>query len=327
MSPDDISDDDVEALLAKFFRNYQGVPVIPGVLCQFDSWYGLQESRVLFGYLAQSEGEELVVADSEDEPSPLAKKRQVVRKRASVKSVSSSSLTREGSQSTKAVDATLGGDEATSGEVVATAKDAVSVAVVEDLPVGVPLVDSGAAPELAAPTPSATELLVLDQAVLGLPTGVADVAKSPVIAAGALLSDVITSGLGKNIVPLIDPVAPSTRPAVAERKRVQLPPWSSRDVEDTILVDTGVDSGPSTTLSGPLFDLTMDDAPEVDTSRLGAAIFMLQEVIRSAETPVVPSGSGGVPSSMSVGGTLALVVSKADEAGAPGAVSGGAPEP
>ena len=43
MSPDDISDDDVEALLTKFFRNYQGVPVIPGVLRQFDSWYGPEE--------------------------------------------------------------------------------------------------------------------------------------------------------------------------------------------------------------------------------------------------------------------------------------------
>src|SRR5688572_21672263 len=34
MSNEDISDDDVEALLAKFFRNYQGVPVIPA-----DAWY------------------------------------------------------------------------------------------------------------------------------------------------------------------------------------------------------------------------------------------------------------------------------------------------
>src|SRR5688572_23641466 len=39
MSKEDISDDDVEALLAKFFRNYQGVPVIPAALRQYESWY------------------------------------------------------------------------------------------------------------------------------------------------------------------------------------------------------------------------------------------------------------------------------------------------
>ncbi|WP_223045858.1 hypothetical protein, partial [Escherichia coli] len=39
MSDEDISDDDVEALLAKFFRNYQGVPVIPAALRQYESWY------------------------------------------------------------------------------------------------------------------------------------------------------------------------------------------------------------------------------------------------------------------------------------------------
>ena len=39
MSDEDISDDEVEALLAKFFRNYQGVPVIPAALHQYDAWY------------------------------------------------------------------------------------------------------------------------------------------------------------------------------------------------------------------------------------------------------------------------------------------------
>ncbi|WP_223699832.1 hypothetical protein, partial [Escherichia coli] len=34
MSEEDISDDDVEVLLAMFFRNYQGVPVIPAALHQ-----------------------------------------------------------------------------------------------------------------------------------------------------------------------------------------------------------------------------------------------------------------------------------------------------
>nr|XP_034594554.1 uncharacterized protein LOC117856266 [Setaria viridis] len=72
MSSEDISDDDVEALLGKFFRNYQGVPVLLGVLHQFDSWYGP----------AESEEEEIVMDDSDDEPSPTAKKRRVVRKKA-----------------------------------------------------------------------------------------------------------------------------------------------------------------------------------------------------------------------------------------------------
>nr|XP_034594610.1 uncharacterized protein LOC117856332 [Setaria viridis] len=294
-----------------------------GVLLQFDSWYGSQESLVLFGYLAQSEEEELVVADSEDEPSPPAKKQRVVRKRAAVKSVSTSSLTPDRSQSTKltgkAVDATLGGDEATSGEVVATAKDAISVAAVEDLPVGVPLVDSGASPETTAPAPLVTELPVLEKVVVGASSEVADVTKLLVIASGTLLSGAITSGLGKNVVPSADPGVPSTRPSVNEKKHVRLPPRSSRDAEDTIPVDTGVESCPSTTFSGPLVDLTVDDVPKIDTSHLGATMSMLQEVLHSVESPAVPSGSGGVQSSMSINGTLALVdVGKANEAGAPG---------
>ncbi|XP_022681959.1 uncharacterized protein LOC111257129 [Setaria italica] len=100
------------------------------------------------------------------------------------------------------------------------------------------------------------------------------------------------------------------------------------DAEDTIHVDTEVESCPSTTLSSPLVDLTVDDVPEVDTSHLGATMSMLQEVLRSVESPAVPSSSGGVPSSTSTGGTLALVdVTKADEASAPGDVLGRAPEP
>nr|XP_034570691.1 uncharacterized protein LOC117835459 [Setaria viridis] len=90
MSPDDISDDDVEALLAKFFRNYQGVPVIPSTLHQFDAWYQPEVSRVLADYLAQSEEEESVVEESEDEPSPPMKKRQVVCKMSAAKSASTS---------------------------------------------------------------------------------------------------------------------------------------------------------------------------------------------------------------------------------------------
>ena len=90
-------------------------------------------------------------------------------------------------------------------------------------------------------------------------------------------------------------------------------------MEDTIPVDAGVESCPSTTLSAPLVDLSVDDVSEVDTSRLGATMSMLQEVLRSVEHPAVPLGSGGVPSSTSTGGILALVdVAKANEAGAPG---------
>nr|TKW22217.1 hypothetical protein SEVIR_4G214901v2 [Setaria viridis] len=55
---------------------------------------------------------------------------------------------------------------------------------------------------------------------------------------------------------------------------------------------------------------------------------MLQEVIRSVEDPAVPSGSGGVPSSTSTGGVLALIdVAKANQVGAPGTTLGAAPEP
>nr|TKW14463.1 hypothetical protein SEVIR_5G170100v2 [Setaria viridis]TKW14465.1 hypothetical protein SEVIR_5G170100v2 [Setaria viridis] len=98
---------------------------------------------------------------------------------------------------------------------------------------------------------------------------------------------------------------------------MRLPPRSSWDAEDTIPVDTEVESGPLTTFFGPLVDLTVDDVPEVDTSHLGATMSMLQEVLRSVESLAVPSGSGGVPSSMLAGGTLALVdVTKADEVGA-----------
>jgi len=37
MSPEDISDDEVEGLLAKMFRNYRGVPVLTEALRGFDS--------------------------------------------------------------------------------------------------------------------------------------------------------------------------------------------------------------------------------------------------------------------------------------------------
>ncbi|XP_022680442.1 uncharacterized protein LOC111256491 [Setaria italica] len=82
MSSEDVSDDDVEALLGKLFRNYQGVLVLPGLLRQFDSWYGPTESRVLLGFLPMpSKGKEVAEGNTEDAPSaPPAKRRQVVQR-------------------------------------------------------------------------------------------------------------------------------------------------------------------------------------------------------------------------------------------------------
>nr|XP_034588676.1 uncharacterized protein LOC117850899 [Setaria viridis] len=195
MSPDDISDDDVKALLGKFFRNYQGVPVILSTLRQYDAWYQPEVSRVLAGYLAQSEEEESVAEESEDKPSPPVKKRQVVCKR-SAKSASAS--TPEKSQGTKDVDVTPSGDEATSEEVVMTAPG-VGVASVEKVPMEVPPADAGVAPELIVQAPSANVPPVPGQAVLGLLAGRADVVKevSPVVATSSLLSNVITSVLAR----------------------------------------------------------------------------------------------------------------------------------
>nr|XP_034597959.1 uncharacterized protein LOC117858913 isoform X2 [Setaria viridis]TKW14316.1 hypothetical protein SEVIR_5G160500v2 [Setaria viridis] len=132
---------------------------------------------------------------------------------------------------------------------------------------------------------------------------------------------------GVEVVPPMAPLEPSIQPVVVEKKRVQLPLRSSRDAEDTIPVEIGVEDGISTTLSGPLVDLSMDDAPKVeDTSQLGATISMLQEVIRSVEGPTVPSSSGGVPSSTTA--SLALVdATKVGEVGASGVVVGENLEP
>ena len=81
-----------------------------------------------------------------------------------------------------------------------------------------------------------------------------------------------------------------------------------------------MEAGHLTTLSGPLVDLSMDDAPDVeDSNRLAATISMMQEVILSVEGPSVPSSSGGVPSSRTAGGTLALVdATEVGEVGASG---------
>ncbi|XP_034587765.2 uncharacterized protein [Setaria viridis] len=206
MSNEDISDDDVEALLAKFFRNYQGVPVIPAALRQYDAWYELEVSRVLAGYLAQSEEESEAVADeSEDEPSPPVKKRRVVRKMSAAKSAS----TPEKSRGTKAVETALSDDEAASEEVAVTDPevDNVSVAMV---PERVPSTEGGVAPELPATTPPAAAQTVTDQAMLGLPAEVAGIPKevSPVVATGALLSSMIARGLDEKTTPTAVPATP-----------------------------------------------------------------------------------------------------------------------
>ncbi|XP_034606661.2 uncharacterized protein [Setaria viridis] len=222
MSDEDISDDDVEVLLAKFFRNYQGVPVIPVALHQYDAWYEPEVSRVLAGYLAQSEEEsEAVAEESEDEPSPPVKKCRVVRKMSTAKSAS----TPEKSRGAKAVDTVLGSDEAASEEVVITDLRIGDVSV-DMVPETVPSTEVGVAPELSALAPSAAMMPVADQAVLGLLAGIAGVAKevSPVLATGTLLSNVIASGLGEKIASAVVPTAPNTRPPVAEKKRVRLPP-------------------------------------------------------------------------------------------------------
>ena len=64
------------------------------------------------------------------------------------------------------------------------------------VPEKIPSTEVGVAPELSTVTPSAAMLPVADQAVLGLPAGIAGVAKEvpPVLATGTLLSNVIASG-------------------------------------------------------------------------------------------------------------------------------------
>ena len=67
-----------------------------------------------------------------------------------------------------------------------------------------------------------------------------------------------------------------------------------RDAEETIPVETGVVPDPSTTISVPLEDLTVEEVPEVDAGRLGATMSMLQDVIRSVEVPAAALGSRAV---------------------------------
>ena len=145
----------------------------------------------------------------------------------------------------------LGDDEAVSEEMVVTDLEVGNVSV-DMVPEKVPSTETGVAPELSAPTPSAVMPPIADQVVLRLPAGVAGVAKevSPVLATGTLLSNVIASGkhcpfrmylfewycgldfgfigLGEKTAPVAVPAAPSTRPRVAEKKHVRLPPRSTR---------------------------------------------------------------------------------------------------
>nr|XP_034588549.1 uncharacterized protein LOC117850792 [Setaria viridis]TKW28336.1 hypothetical protein SEVIR_3G311600v2 [Setaria viridis] len=100
----------------------------------------------------------------------------------------------------------------------------------------------------------------------------------------------------------------------------------------------GAEAGPSTTLSGPIVDMTMEDAPQIeDASLAGATISMLQEVIRLVEGPTVPESSGGVlPTTAEVASTasttgadaLALVVvTEVGKVGVIGSVVGKESEP
>lgn len=47
MSPEEISDNTVEALLVKFFKNFQGVPVVDESIREFDSWHKPREVTCL----------------------------------------------------------------------------------------------------------------------------------------------------------------------------------------------------------------------------------------------------------------------------------------
>src|SRR5688572_8137504 len=89
----------------------------------------------------------------------------------------------------------LGEDEAISEEMAGTDPE-VGDAAVDTVPERVPSTEGVVAPELAAPTPSAAMPPIANQAVLGLPAGVAGIAKevSPVLATGTLLPNVIASG-------------------------------------------------------------------------------------------------------------------------------------
>nr|TKW00103.1 hypothetical protein SEVIR_8G086833v2 [Setaria viridis] len=225
--------------------------------------------------------------------------------------------TTEKSRGTKAV------EEIVSEEIAATDPEVGEVAVdilLEEMPS-----TAVVAPELTAPAPSAAVPPTADQAVLGLPAGVAKEV-SPVLATGTLLSNVIASGLGEKTAPAAVPAAPSTRPPMAEKKRVQLPPCSTRDAEETIPVETGVVPDPLATTSVPFEDMIVEEVPKVDPGRLGATMSMLQDVIRSVEEPATALGLRSAGLSSSSSGVLAIV-EKSKQTTAPGAVLGTAPHP
>ncbi|XP_072148334.1 uncharacterized protein [Setaria viridis] len=274
MSPEDVSDNDVEAFLGKFFKNYRRVPVLLGVLRHFDGWYESAESRVLAGF-TPSEDKEVAEDKTEDAPSsPPAKKRRVVRKKpATQHAATASDLNPEESQGTKA----------TSVEVVTIARDvAAGVEAVEELLVEeAPSNLGSAAPEQVAPEPIAPELGASELGALGQATnpigdeatasvskvlepsadGVANALKTPEVTANAslpedvtggeytiytgshayVISTLVLSGLGENVenfspMASVEP-APSDQPVVVEKRRVRPPLRSARDAEDIIPVE------------------------------------------------------------------------------------------
>ncbi|XP_066335053.1 uncharacterized protein [Miscanthus floridulus] len=119
MSVEDVSDDDVETLLGKLFKNFRGVPEVPEEIQQVDAWYAPRKSRVLTGYPIEPPEEE------EKAPPPALKRQKVVRK-------STHEATSSGIGGSKAADVTYGDEEATSIEVVTIAQDAAAAVEVED---------------------------------------------------------------------------------------------------------------------------------------------------------------------------------------------------
>nr|XP_034594575.1 skin secretory protein xP2-like [Setaria viridis] len=152
-------------------------------------------------------------------------------------------------------DAARADDEAAFGEVVMT-DPGVGIASVEKVQEEVPPADAEVAPELTAQAPSAAVLSVVDQAVLGLPAGVAGVAKemSPVVATGSLLSNVIASAyLVSQHAPrgLVLQLAPkkALRVLSASAERTAAPPAASGRVPGEV-ADPTTEVAPVTATGG-----------------------------------------------------------------------------
>ncbi|XP_022681416.1 uncharacterized protein LOC111256948 [Setaria italica] len=79
MSLDDITNDEVEAILGKMFKPFHGVPVVEDTVRQFDHWYVPNQSHILTEYWTRADKSKGV---SENEPqAPSAKKRRLAVKK------------------------------------------------------------------------------------------------------------------------------------------------------------------------------------------------------------------------------------------------------